>query len=157
VKPLSSWILLPMARRSILFSRQSLWQSQREARADSTTPYSSSQLDDREVLRSAERKVPRPSFWQNGRALICKAGTAIHCPAASPPCSTCSGVAHSCHLQASPYTDSSFCSAGEICYGQNYIGYQTPGANINWNVQIFCSNSPYPSVTVTPSETITCQ
>jgi hypothetical protein len=60
-------------------------------------------------------------------------------------------------LQGSPYTDSSFCLAGQICYGQNYIGYQTPGANINWNVQIFCSNSPYPSLTVTPSETITCQ
>jgi hypothetical protein len=60
-------------------------------------------------------------------------------------------------LQGSTYKDSSFCSAGEICYGQNYIGYQKPGAQINWSVQIFCSNSPYPSVTVTPSETITCQ
>jgi hypothetical protein len=60
-------------------------------------------------------------------------------------------------LQGSPYKDSTFCSAGQICYGQNYIGYQKPGANINWNVQIFCSNSPYPSATVTPSEKITCQ
>ncbi len=60
-------------------------------------------------------------------------------------------------LQGSPYTDSTFCSSGQICYGQNYIGYLKPGANINWNVQIFCSNSPYPSLTVTPSETITCQ
>jgi len=60
-------------------------------------------------------------------------------------------------LQGTPYKDSTFCSSGQICYGQNYIGYQKPGANINWNVQIFCSNSPYPSLTVTKSETITCQ
>ena len=53
-----------------------------------------------------------------------------------------------------------FHAPASICYDQNYIGYkssQYPSANINWNVQIFCSNSPYPSQTVTKSETITCQ
>jgi hypothetical protein len=65
------------------------------------------------------------------------------------------------HWQPLTYVNSTgdltFCSSGQICYGQNYIGYLKPGANINWNVQIFCSNSPYPSLTVMPSETITCQ
>ena len=63
-------------------------------------------------------------------------------------------------LQGSPYKNSASCQPGQICYGQNYIGYtnsQSKSANINWSVQIFCSNSPYPSETVNQAATITCQ
>ncbi len=63
--------------------------------------------------------------------------------------------------EGSPYTYSApACPPGEICYDENYIGYtnnQSKSANINWSVQIFCSNSPYPSETVNPSATVTCQ
>jgi len=44
------------------------------------TTRSSSQVGDRQLFRSAERKVPRPSFGQKGWALIRKVGTEIHCP-----------------------------------------------------------------------------
>jgi hypothetical protein len=63
-------------------------------------------------------------------------------------------------LQGTPYTYSTFCPPGETCYDQNYVGYtntQSKSANVNWSVQIFCSNSPYPSKTVDQSATITCQ
>jgi hypothetical protein len=63
--------------------------------------------------------------------------------------------------QGSPYQYSNGCPVGQICYDQGYIGYTgtnlPKNANINWNVQIFCSNSPYPSETAKPSTTITCQ
>ena len=62
--------------------------------------------------------------------------------------------------QGSPYKYSTFCPPGSICYDEDYIGFHNnmyPSAHINWNVQIFCSNSPYPSQTITRSETVTCQ
>jgi len=63
-------------------------------------------------------------------------------------------------VQGSPYKYSSLCPPASICYDQNYIGCknaQSSSGHINWNVQIFCSNSPYPSKTVATSETINCQ
>ena len=61
--------------------------------------------------------------------------------------------------QGSTFKDSSnLCSTGLTCYGQDFIYYKAPGANINWDVQIYCSGSPYPSTThPTPSPPITCQ
>jgi hypothetical protein len=63
-------------------------------------------------------------------------------------------------VQGSPYKYSNGCSPAQMCWDQDYIGYtnnQSKSANINWSVQIFCSNSPYPSETVNKSATITCQ
>jgi hypothetical protein len=63
-------------------------------------------------------------------------------------------------LQGAPYTYTTFCSTGNMCYGQDFKSYtnnQSNSANINWSVQIFCSNSPYPSQTVSKSTTVTCQ
>jgi hypothetical protein len=63
-------------------------------------------------------------------------------------------------LQGTPYKYSAFCVSGQICYDQDYIGYtnnQSKSANVNWGVQVFCSNSPYPAETVNQSATITCQ
>jgi len=59
---------------------------------------------------------------------------------------------------AYPYSGNN-CPAGDICWAQNYIGYtnnKSNSANINWNAQVFCSNSPYPSQVVNQSATITC-
>ena len=63
-------------------------------------------------------------------------------------------------LQSAAYPYSGLnCAAGTICWAVDYIGYtnnQSNSANINWNVQVFCSNSPYPSQVVNQPATITC-